>query len=307
MTGPTVINSHQADARGPERTRLWAWSFVAVAVLTGWFYLLLVIADMLPIMDMGELGPGMGWLNNFNQFNGLSAEMRLALSIICSPNGLTSFGMPDGNGWGVRDLFYVFLMWEMMVFAMMLPTAIPMLIQHARHGSNQQTATVGSAIFGASLGYLCVWTVFSLCATAIQWGLTELSILSNMMAPVAQSLTISILVAVALYQLTPMKRACLNRCRNPRFLNADSRPQKKLSNFSFGIEEGISCLGCCWALMIAMFAVGIMNIFWIILLAAFMVVEKTSEGTWASRFVAIAMLGFAVILFLQNMRGVFLS
>ena len=94
--------------------------------LLGWAYLGLMIADMVPVMDMTEAGPGMGLFNLFNDFSGLPPEARAALAALCLPTSVATFGMP-GSEWGLVDLGLVFWMWLMMALAMMLPTAFPML------------------------------------------------------------------------------------------------------------------------------------------------------------------------------------
>ena len=245
--------------------------YVAVGSLAaiGWTYLAAMVAAMVPAMDMAELGPGMQVFNAFNLFSGLSPELRAALAALCLPTSATSFGMPAASGWGALDLALVFVMWVMMVLAMMLPTAAPML---AAVAGRAEAAGARSAVptLGAALGYLTVWSAFAAIATLAQWGLTAAGAVSPMMAPATTVFAGTVLVAAGIYQFTPAKRACLRRCRRPVRLAGG-----RTGGFRVGLEHGVLCFGCCWALMAVMFATGIMNVLWIAVLSIVMVVERT--------------------------------
>lgn len=257
-----------------------AWPLVLFCVgilsLAGWAYLVAMIADMVPVMDMSETGPGMGIFNAFNLFAGLPAEARAALAVLCLPAGAT-FGMP-GADLTLADLARIFLMWAMMALAMMLPTAFPMLRAYCGHVAEKggSTATAGVAVFLATAGYLTVWLGYAVVATGAQWGLSRAGALTDMMAPASLSLTTSVLIAAGLYQFTPAKRACLARCWYPRwaFPAGPDHPRTGAA-YREGLAQGRACLGCCWAVMTVMFAVGLMNILWIALLGGIMALEKT--------------------------------
>ncbi len=269
-----IRNRHQASEPAG---RGWPFVLVFVGALTvlGWTYLAAMIADMVPAMDMSEAGPGMAIFNRFNIFDGLPAEARAALAVICLPAGAT-FGMP-GSGLTFIDTVRIFLMWAMMALAMMLPTALPML--RAYSADLQRTASRGSAVAGpvilAVIGYLTVWIGYALVATGAQWVLMQAGALNAMMAPASLALTTSVLFAAGLYQFTPAKRACLERCWYPRWVSSGEDNTGWSAGLREGLVQGRVCLGCCWAVMTVMFAVGLMNIIWIALLGGLMAVEKT--------------------------------
>lgn len=265
-------------------------AFVAVLSICGWTYLVAMVADMVPVMDMSQAGPGMGVLNRFNIFRDLSPEARAALAVLCLPAGAT-FGMP-GTEMTLAALGKIFLMWSMMAVAMMLPTAVPMLRSYSTRlsASGRKDSTSALPVMSAALGYLLVWIAYALVATFAQWLLFSLGALSEMMAPVSLALTTSVLFVAGIYQFTPAKQACLRRCWYPRWIGG-WEPGQLLSGFREGMIQGLACLGCCWAVMTVMFAVGIMNIVWIALLGGIMVLEKT----FPSRFFPAAIGVFLIL------------
>ena len=177
------------------------------------------------------------------------------------------------------DLGYAALMlsmWWVMMVAMMLPSAAPMLLIHARIMRKERSEGrpfVPTGIFAA--GYLAAWGGFSLIAVALQWGLERLGLLSEMMAAGNVWLAAAILIAAGLWQLTPMKQVCLRHCRTPiSFLTHAWRPGAG-GAFAMGLHHGGYCLGCCWFLMGLLFFGGIMNLYWIAGLAVYVLLEKT--------------------------------
>jgi len=274
-TKPALPNSAQDLDPVP---RGWSYVLLLVTVLavSGWAYLIAMIAAMVPVMDMAEAGPGMALLNQFNIFRGLPDDARAALAVLCLPAGAT-FGMPSVD-LTLADLGKIFLMWAMMALAMMLPSAAPMLKAFHQHTGrhNPSAAAVLAPSFLVVLGYLAVWLGYAVLATAAQAGLSKLGALSGMMAPVSLALTTSVLIAAGLYQFTPAKAACLQRCWYPRWsFGHDGGTFGYAQSFREGLAQGWICLGCCWAVMTVMFAVGLMNILWIAALGAVMALEKT--------------------------------
>jgi len=297
---PSSNGARKARYSGGEVGRGWPLVLLVVTLLclTGWSYLIAMVAEMVPAMDMSEAGPGMGILNQFNLFKGLSADARAALAVICLPTGAT-FGMP-GPEMAAVDLIKIVLMWTMMALAMMLPSAIPML----RAYSVETSRKTGGSSAGASLpvvmavfGYLTVWVGYALVATIAQWGLYRLGALNDMMAPVSMAFTTSVLFAAGLYQFTPAKQACLTRCWYPRFAFAALKSRSGLqSGFREGLVQGMACLGCCWAVMTLMFAVGLMNVIWIALLGAVMALEKTFPSRSLPSAIGVVLIVWACLL-----------
>ncbi|WP_422023761.1 DUF2182 domain-containing protein [Roseibium sp.] len=272
---------HSPDGLKPqigEPQRGWPLVLLVVAALTvsGWSYLIVMVAAMVPSMDMAEAGPGMILFNQFNFMRGLPEEARAALAALCLPAGAT-FGMPSVALTGI-DISKIFMMWAMMALAMMLPSATPMVKAFHQYVSIEgtQTKSVFSVTVSVVIGYLAVWIGYAVVATTAQVGLSKIGALSDMMAPVSMALTTSVLLAAGLYQFTPAKRACLERCWYPRWTFArNGGDYSAHSAFREGLAQGWICLGCCWAVMTVMFAVGLMNILWIALLGAVMALEKT--------------------------------
>jgi predicted metal-binding membrane protein len=147
-------------------------------------------------------------------------------------------------------------------------------------------------------GYLAVWGAFSLAATLAQWGLEDAGLLApETMATAVPSLAGGILLAAGLYQLTPLKQACLRRCRSPvAFLAAHWRPGSA-GAFRLGLAHGAYCVGCCWFLMALLFVGGVMNPFWIGAIALYVLAEKLApRGHLLSRLSGLLLAGMGLIM-----------
>jgi len=169
----------------------------------------------------------------------------------------------------------MFLMWWVMMLAMMLPGAAPVLLIFARMsrpGGGIDRPWTPTGCFAA--GYLAVWAGFSVVATALQWTLEGTGLLSAMMVTTATWLGAAILIGAGLWQFAPLKQVCLRYCRSPiGFLTANWRPGRA-GAFGMGVTHGAHCLGCCWFLMALLFFGGVMNLWWIGGLAAYVLIEK---------------------------------
>lgn len=156
-----------------------------------------------------------------------------------------------------------------------------------------------TAAFGA--GYLLAWGGFGALATALQWRLESLRLLSPMLETTHAWLGASILIAAGVRQLTPLKSVCLRHCRSPRgFLLANWRPGS-VGALRMGLRHGVYCLGCCWFLMTLRFFGGVMNLYWIVGLAGLVLLEKTiPHGHWLARAAGIALLAWGVALAWQS-------
>ena len=158
--------------------------------------------------------------------------------------------MPRAEYWGAVELPLLFVMWTMMMVAMMVPSAAPLVLMFARANrrNGDSTRVVGSAAM-LLLGYLLVWTGFSGLAAWAQWRLHNAALLSSMMASTSLLLSGLLLLAAGAYQFTPLKRACLVHCRSPLgFLTSEWR-SGPWGAFLMGLEHGSYCVGCCWILM----------------------------------------------------------
>jgi predicted metal-binding membrane protein len=193
--------------------------------------------------------------------------------------------------WTPGYALLMFAMWWVMMAAMMLPSAAPMLLLFARVNRTERARErpyVPTGIFGA--GYLAAWGGFSALAAGLQWGLERLGLLSPMMTTTSYRLGGAILIAAGLWQLSPVKGVCLRRCRSPMSFIAHGWRPGWLGAFRMGLEHGTFCLGCCWFLMGLLFFGGIMNLFWIAGLAGFILLEKTIPmGHWLGRVAGIVL------------------
>ena len=189
-------------------------------------------------------------------------------------------------------------MWAVMMVAMMLPSAAPMILLHAKV-ARQRTAQAGlpyaTAMF--MLAYVVVWTVFSLGATALHFALDRSALLSPMIQANSRALSGALLVVAGFYQITPLKHACLRRCRSPLdFVMGHWRPGAA-GAFSMGLRHGAWCLGCCWALMLLLFVGGVMNLLWIAVLAGLVFVEKlVPGGPWFARGAGLLLVAWGAVL-----------
>lgn len=188
--------------------------------------------------------------------------------------------------WTPTYFVLMLVMWWVMMVAMMLPSAGPMVMLFAtmnRKNRQQGRLYVPTGFFAA--GYLAVWGGFSLVAVLIQWGLERLALLSPMMQTTSLYLGAGLLIAAGVYQLTPLKQACLRHCRAPIDFIAHHWRQGVAGAFRMGMEHGLFCLGCCWVLMALLFYGGVMNLWWITGLALYVLVEKLAPlGPSFSRY-----------------------
>lgn len=183
----------------------------------------------------------------------------------------------------------MFSMWWLMMFAMMLPSAAPMVLLHAAvtrkgllhanaAGPNAPSPRLRWTTTAFITGYLVMWGAFSLVAVVAQWALERGELLSAMMMSTSKLLGSGLLLAAGVWQLTPFKTVCLLHCRSPiSFLSTHWQPGVT-GAFRMGIEHGVFCLGCCWLLMALLFYAGVMNLIWIIGLALLVLAEKMMPG-----------------------------
>lgn len=205
--------------------------------------------------------------------------------------------MPQRAAWTSIDLLLMLLMWGIMMVAMMTPAAAPTVLLFAALERRRDAGDVIGRTGAFLVGYLAVWWAFSLAATLAQWALHDAGVLSDAMGRVVPWLGAATLAMAGLYQLAPLKAACLRQCRSPiAFLSRAWRPGIA-GAWRMGLEHGTICLGCCWALMAILFVAGIMNLLWIVLLAVFVLIEKAAPaGVRLGRLVGVALLAWSAAL-----------
>jgi predicted metal-binding membrane protein len=185
--------------------------------------------------------------------------------------------MVDLSAWGPVTVLLLFLMWTVMMVAMMLPSAAPMIlafltVNQRRQDSGRPFVPVAVFLFG----YLAAWTAFSAVATLAQWELHRSALLSTSMAATSAALNGGLLIAAGIFQWTPLKHACLTNCRSPlSFLMSEWR-DGTAGAFVMGLRHGAYCVGCCWFLMALLFVAGVMNLLWVAVIALFVMAEKIS-------------------------------
>ena len=215
-----------------------------------------------------------------------------------NPGGWHTFMMlmPMGR-WGLLEYALGFAMWALMMVGMMVPSAAPMIMLYARvarRTPSDRTPLACTTAFAA--GYLLMWAAFSLIAAAVQGVLVNLALVTETMTSASTVLAGAVFIAAGFYQWMPLKRACLTHCRSPIwFLSRHWRPGSS-GALRMGMEHGAYCVGCCWALMTVLFAVGIMNLAWVAAIAAFVLTEKTAPfGTWGQRVAGVLLITLGVL------------
>ena len=203
--------------------------------------------------------------------------------------------------WTLATFGVMALMWLAMMVAMMLPSAAPMILLFAAIDRKQAAAASSYGATGLfALAYLIVWAGFSIIATAAQSGLQQAALLSPAMAAASTALAGTLLLLAGVYQLTPLKQACLRQCRTPLEFLTRYWHSGPLGAFAMGLRHGLYCVGCCWAVMALLFVGGVMNMIWVAGLALFVLVEKLlPAGGLLGRAGGIALLlwGGATLLF----------
>lgn len=219
---------------------------------------------------------------------GMSAAEMTQMAYADRP--MTGMAM-EAVAWSPGYAVVMFFMWWIMMMAMMLPSATPMILLFAminRRQGESGGVHVPTSLFTAS--YLGVWAGFSVAATVLHWSVHAAGQLGPGMAVHGRWLGAGILVAAGLYQLTPIKQACLRHCRMPaQYLATHYRPGVR-GALALGFRHGAYCLGCCWMLMLLLFFGGVMNLYWIAGLACYVLLEKfIPAGHWLDRGVGVAL------------------
>jgi predicted metal-binding membrane protein len=194
--------------------------------------------------------------------------------------------------WTATEVGLRLAMWAVMMVAMMIPTAAPMTLLYAAVA--RKAAALHSPLaptFVFVTGYIAMWTIFSLVATLAQHALDQAALLSPMMVSRSAVFGAALLIAAGIYQLTPLKNACLRNCRAPAHFLFRYWRTGNLGAFRMGLRLGAYCVGCCWILMGLLFVGGVMNLLWIAAIAIFVLLEKTIRfGDVSGRFAGVAMI-----------------
>ena len=226
---------------------------LAAVVAAAWGYLLLGAGLQMPSMDMG--------------------------------GGRMMTMQPE---WTLGYAVLIFIMWAVMMAAMMLPSAAPTVLlvaALARRNAAGAGFTSATALLFAS-GYLLVWSGFSLVASVLQWALDRAGMLSARMAVANAAIAGIVLIAAGAYQWTPLKETCLRHCRSPVAFLVQHWRRGARGAVATGLRHGLYCLGCCWMLMALLFVAGLMNLAWVAAVALLVLLEKTMP--WGGRMSRLA-------------------
>jgi predicted metal-binding membrane protein len=263
-----AVESHAVPAgaiRALARPKALAIGCIAVLVAAGWIYLGLMLA--------GATGEGL-W------------------AALCRP----TFGSAAP---GAMQGVLVLAMWTAMALAMMLPTAAPMIVTYAELA---ETAAAKGEPAASPLvlaaGYLAVWLGAALVLAGLQGLFARLALIDSAMATASPLFSGALFIGAGLYQFSALKHACVTQCQHPfRFFFANWTAAPR-GVFRLGIRQGLYCLGCCWAMMLLMFAVGVMNVVWMAALGAVMAIEKVGTTMRFSRALGVAFMlcGAALII-----------
>jgi len=234
------------------RDRVIIATALALITVLAWLYILRLAAAM----DMGGMD--------------MSGFRMIA-------HGFTMMMAPAIAPWTAAEFILTFAMWAVMMIGMMTPSAAPMILIYAR--AARMAAAAGRPLAATAwfvAGYLLMWSAFAFAATAAQWLLGRFALLNPMMASASNIFGAAVLLAAGLYQWTPLKTACLSHCQSPlAFIqhHGGFRNEARAA-LQLGAEHGLSCIGCCWALMLLLFVGGVMNILWIAALTVLALLEK---------------------------------
>jgi predicted metal-binding membrane protein len=194
---------------------------------------------------------------------------------------------PAFAAWSAPLAGYLFCMWFVMMIGMMTPSAAPMVLLYlgvARHAARSGSRFVSAAWL--LLGYLVAWGIFSLLAMGAHWALESAAMMTPAMSATNRTVGAVVLIAAGVYQWLPVKDACLAHCRAPlSFIQRHGGFQSTAGGaIRLGLLHGLYCVGCCWALMLVLFAVGVMNLLWIAALMCFVLAERlVPHGRWITR------------------------
>jgi predicted metal-binding membrane protein len=274
-----------------EQDRVILVAGLLAVIVVSWVWLLFGAGMTMDAFEMTQMSKPVG-LSSDKDMTGQDSTMS-AMPV----------AMVQSVEWTIDYALLMFTMWWVMMIAMMLPSASPMLLLFARLNRMEKSRGrpfVQTGIFAA--GYLMAWGLFSAVAAALQWAFEASGLLSSMMVSTSSVLGGFLLIAAGAWQLTPIKQACLRRCRSPiGFLSSHWR-NGRCGAIRMGLQHGMYCLGCCWFLMGLLFYGGVMNLYWIIGLAAFILIEKLSPaGHWLGKVVGVGVLGWGSLAIASNL------
>jgi len=243
---------------------------------------------------------GLGWFYAALLFAGMGGSFGSSgasfVQALCRP-------LSDAS-WNAVAVATIVLMWGAMSLAMMLPSAAPMIMTYA--GIADTAARKNESIvspFVLAGGYTAAWFAFAVFAALAQIMLTQATVLDSSMGSASGYFSGVIFIGAGLYQFSALKHSCLTQCQQPFpffFANWATTPA---GVFRLGLTQGVYCLGCCWAMMLVMFAVGVMNVIWMAGLGMVMTIEKMLAGRRFTHAIGVVLIGAGICTVLATFAG----
>lgn len=237
----------------------------------------------------------LAWLDLWRRAGTMATDAGMGVSMAMT--------MPRPMPWDLPDLLAAGSMWSVMMTAMMLPSAMPIVLLVSAVQRSRTAGARGPTVALFAAGFLLIWLVWSWFAAGLQWALQAWLVLSLHLAVVRLPLAVGFLVLAGLYQFTPLKYACLARCQSPLGFLLTQWRDGPWAGLRMGTRYGAYCVGCCWALMGLLFVVGVMNVLWIAVFAAFVLIEKTVRGPWLGRATGVALIAWGLYLLVAVPSG----
>ena len=275
------------------RPALVVMTCLGAACLVSWLALASMARRAAEIGGSGLAGPGASVLSAMPEI-ALPAFLERIFALCLTPSAAGASAAGEFAAIGA--------MWFLMSTAMMLPAAAPMIRTYceiADTAARKSQSVVHPIILVA--GYLLVWAGASLSFALLAMALRAVHASETGITPLTGVAAAGSLAIAGLYQFSGLKHACLEKCRNPFAILFAQWSTKPAAVFRLGMKQGLWCLGCCWALMLVMFAVGIMNLFWMALIGIFVLVEKQLSGTRITRVAGTILLVWAALLLVVSL------
>ena len=271
------------------RPRLAVYLLVGAGVALSWLIIGAMAVRGAASRLPGNAAPGDGLIGKLPQMP-LPDFVERFFALCMSPAPLGQSGLPEFAALSA--------MWFLMAVAMMLPSAAPLVRTYceiADTARKKGEPVVHPLVLVA--GYLWVWLAAALGFAALTTALRAVAG-GGPLDPLVGAAGAAALASAGLYQFSGLKDACLKKCRNPFSILFARWTARTAGIFRLGAEQGVWCLGCCWALMLVMFSVGAMNLFWMALIAMFTLIEKQTSGRFGTRLAGAILLVWAVALLL---------
>ncbi len=270
----TMINAKTASARSS------TGAVLLMVTAACWAYLFVLRSEMSDMNAMASMAdvPAMG-------------DGQVARSILA---------MPMTSAWRIGDVVLMWTMWAVMMAAMMIPSATPMIRAYSRTVSSPTASRSGLVQNGSTalfvVGYLIAWSGFAALATVAQWGLHDAALVDAMGTSTTRWISGPVLLTAGAYQFSSVKDACLGKCRTPLgFLLSEWRSGRR-GALVMGLRHGSLCIGCCWALMAMLFVLGVMNLWWIAIVATVVLIEKITRSTALPRALGVVLIAWSVLI-----------